>query len=176
MCPSQECIGVRFGLRGDGDADADRHHQLSTAHLDGIAQGVGHACGDKVRLGGSGLNAHHHERVPAEAGHGVRRADRVLQPMCHLDQKLVADRLSVCVVDVLEAIEVEEQDRHRTTSSGGRVKSLRQPVVQQCPVRQPGQRVVQRLPRQPVLEFAAVGHVMRDDRGRLHRAGFADDG
>nr|MDP9498246.1 hypothetical protein [Actinomycetota bacterium] len=69
-------------------------------------------------------------------------AHHAVEAAGHLDQHLVADPVAVEVVDVLEPVEVDEQQRGR-----GRVTALAhrvQPVEQQPPVGEAGERVVQR--------------------------------
>ena len=53
----------------------------------------------------------HGELVTAETGHGVGRPNRRLQPFGNLLQKRVADRMSQCVIDVLEPVEVDGENR-----------------------------------------------------------------
>ena len=100
----------------------------------------------------------------------VVRAQRRFQPARDRLQQLVADRVAERVVDDLEAVEVEEQ--HRGAALG--VMALRaadrlvEAVDEQHPVRQPGERVVQRVVLQAPLGLAAVGDVgdAADDPGR----------
>ena len=121
-----------------------------------------HALGDQRRL------VHvrhaveqHRELVAAEAGDGVRRPDGRLQPPGDGDQQPVSHLVAERVVDELEAVEVEEQDRR----GGGRVGALGaadrlvEPVEEQHAVRQAGERVVQRVVLEALLGPLAVGDV-----------------
>ena len=54
----------------------------------------------------------HGELVAAEPGHRVAVAHRRAQPVGDLDQQLVAGRVAEAVVDLLEAVQVEEQHGH----------------------------------------------------------------
>jgi hypothetical protein len=47
------------------------------------------------------------------------------------------------VVDLFEPVEVQEQHRHGSARAGGGAQSYPGPVLEQGPVRQVGQRVVQ---------------------------------
>ena len=87
-------------------------------------------------------------------------------------QQLVAGVVAERVVDDLEAVEVEEQ--HRGAALGvvalGAADRLVEAVHEQHAVREPGQRVVERVVLQAVLGLAAVGDVgdaADDARGLL---------
>ena len=64
------------------------------------------------------------------------------------------------VVDELEVVEVDERDRRdRRVGAADAGQGVLDPVEEQGPVRQPGERVVERLVAQLVLERAATGDV-----------------
>ena len=99
-------------------------------------------------------------------------------PAGHRAQQLVAGRMAERVVDLLEAVEVEEKDRGHATFAAGTGQGLAEPVEQQGAVRQPGQRVVQGQPPDPLLGRLALGQVLEhrdlgDDLARrgAHRRG-----
>ena len=87
--------------------------------------------------------AQEHELVPGEPGQGVARPHQVRQPVGDGDQQLVADLMAVGVVDLLEAVEVGEQDRGVGVRTLAALGGVLEALLQQQPVRQPGQRVVQ---------------------------------
>ena len=66
------------------------------------------------------------------------------QPVGDREQQLVADLMAVGVVDLLEPVEVGEQDRGVGVRALGPLGGVLESFLQQQPVRQPGQRVVQR--------------------------------
>ena len=80
--------------------------------------------------------------VPGHAGQGVAGQDQAREPVRNDKQQLVAYRMTVCVVDLLEPIEISEED------GGGGVRAPRtlggvfQPVLQQHAIGQTGQGVV----------------------------------
>ena len=82
--------------------------------------------------------------------------DQPGEPPRDREQQLVADLVAVGVVDLLEPVEVGEQDR------GVGVRPLRpqggvlEPLLQQQPVGQPRQRVVQRVVVEPVGGLAGL--------------------
>ena len=85
--------------------------------------------------------------------HSTRRSrDRLQQP--------VADRVPERVVDVLEAVEVQEQHRDLVLVARGQRDRLADPVVEKHPVRQAGQEVV----------LGRVRHLLRHRPRRAHVA------
>ena len=57
------------------------------------------------------------ELVAAEAGHGVRLAHDVAQPVGDLDEQLVAAGVAEGVVDLLEAVDVEQHEADRVAGA-----------------------------------------------------------
>ena len=116
-----------------------------------------------------GAVEHHDEFVAAEAGGGVDRANFVLQPARDADQQGVADGVAEAVVDELESIEVEEEQREvvvRITLCAG--EGLADAVGEQGAIGQPGEPVVQRRPSQVglgVLQLGDVGERAGQPRG-----------
>jgi hypothetical protein len=149
---------------GVGERDPDRrgHDQLAPVEVERILQRLLDALGDHGRLAGvADVVEQDRELVAAEPGDGVAGAQGRLQPARDRDQQPVADVVPERVVDELEAVEVEEQHG----GAGVRVPALRaadrlrEAVEEEHAVRQPGQRVVQRVVLQALLGLAAVGDV-----------------
>ena len=84
------------------------------------------------------------ELVAAEARDRVGRAQRGGQPRREREQHLVAGGVAERVVDQLEAVEVEREDRDVDALALPAGERVREPVERERPVRQAGQRVVQR--------------------------------
>ncbi len=84
------------------------------------------------------------EFVSAQARHQIAVADSPQQARADVDQHLVADRVAVDVVDLLEAVEVEQQDRMGLGRGGNLAERGFQAVVELPSVRQAGQRIMQR--------------------------------
>lgn len=93
------------------------------------------------------------ELVAPEPGHGIGLADDLLKAPCHLDKGLVTTGMSQAVVDVLEPVEVEREERGRETSVVESCERLADPVAQQGAVGQPGQGVGQGLLAQLLLRL-----------------------
>src|SRR6185436_9677290 len=72
----------------------------------------------------------------------VIRAHRRLDALRNFLQKLVADLMTVRVVDVLETIEIEEQHRERRSRLAGFLQGERQVHREKMPVRQASELIV----------------------------------
>ena len=81
------------------------------------------------------------------------------QPPADHHQQPVTEVVAEAVVDRLEAVQVEEAHPDPLPGAGG-VEHPAQRLEEQRPVGQPGQRVVQRLEAQPLLEFVPLGDVL----------------
>jgi hypothetical protein len=104
---------VRCDRNTDGDADADRR----AADLERLGDGIEDSASERIRvLRGAQPGLDDREFVAAEAGEGVARPQQLLEPARHELDELVAGRVAVGVVDILEAVEVEEH--HRETRAG----------------------------------------------------------
>ena len=75
------------------------------------------------------------------------------------DEQLVARGVAEAVVDVLEAVEVAEEHRRRDAVAARAGQRLAQPVLEQRAVREPGERVVQRLVREGDLRARPLDRV-----------------
>ena len=98
------------------------------------------------------------ELVAAEPGDGVAAAHDAAEALADTDEERVAGVVAVRVVDRLEAVEVEEHDRERDLTDDR--ERLVQLVLEQEPVAQPGQRIVERLVDEVVFGGAALGDVL----------------
>ena len=96
-----------------------------------------------------------------------RVADQAEQPRRGGHQQLVADAVAHRVVHDLEVVQVHEQHAGGRAVRPGRGDLLRDPVLEEQPVGQPGQRVVKGLVLQLLLELALLGHVPQGE----HQAG-----
>src|SRR5206468_12061345 len=95
-------------VREDREADA-RADALQAA--DRAGDGEAEALGEALGLAPPGLGSEHAELVAALAHDRVLVADRALELAGHLAQDLVAGGVAEAVVDALEAVEVEDEDR-----------------------------------------------------------------
>ena len=120
----------------------------------------------KIRLAISSVSradhviADHDELVAAEPGRGVARPNRLRDPLGDGAQQLVARGMTERVVDVLEAIDVDEDDAGLRAAPARRRQALEQAIREQRAVRQTGERIVQRLVRELLLHLLARGEVL----------------
>jgi hypothetical protein len=104
--------------------------------------------------------AHEHgELVAAQARHGVVAARDRLQPLAEHPQQLIARGVALRVVDLLEAVEVEADDRQRLLVLRARQQRLQQ-LAELRAVHEARERIVVRQPAQ-----AAVGELLVRDVG-----------
>ena len=90
-----------------------------------------------------------------------------LEPAGELLEHPIAGVVSKRVVHLLEAVEVEQQHRERRPRALRTRKRLVDPVAEQRPVGEAREAVLERLPRQLLLELNALGHIagVEDDAG-----------
>jgi hypothetical protein len=100
-----------------------------------------------------GLFQQDRELVAAETGHGVLGPVTVSQRLGHRDQELVTGGVAEPVVDVIEVVQVDEQQRHGGGLAEAAGQGMLDPVGEQSAVGQPGQAVVEGL----VFEIADHG-------------------
>ena len=109
----------------------------------------------------------HRELVAAEPGrHRVGRED-LAEPLGHADEQLVADRVAEAVVDGLEVVEVDEQ--HAGRPPVPRIDRLVDQLGEHRAVGEAGERVVERLVAEVVLELLADGDVTGVEHDALRR-------
>jgi hypothetical protein len=96
-------------------------------------------------LGSARIGQQHSELVSAQPGHGVRGPQRRLQSPAQLDQQFIARSVAQRVIDLLEAVEVHHQHRHPGVRVSPGLDRLLDATAKRGAVREPGQRVVQRL-------------------------------
>ena len=101
------------------------------------------------------------ELVAAETGSGVTRPQRTHQPSGHRHQELVAGAVPKTVIDQLEIVEVQEQDSQRRQGPSSASQGMFEAVPEQGPVGQPGERIVEGLVLERLLERLALRHVAK---------------
>ena len=85
-----------------------------------------------------------------------------LQPLGDLAKQSVADRVAERVVDVLEAIEIDEEQRAALLPAGGIAQRLVERLAHQRAVRQAGEGIEPCQPRDFLLGTALLGEVGAD--------------
>ena len=84
------------------------------------------------------------ELVAAPARHGIRRPNHTDQTFGSHDQHAVTDFMAVAVVDRLEVVEVDEQQRAATVAAPAAGDGMGQALFQEPAIGEPGQAVVGR--------------------------------
>ena len=123
---------VLGGRQGDADArvDGDAAPRRPGTAPAAPAQPLGH----RARRAAVGVGEQHGELVAAEPGHSRRRAATEPQPGADLLEQDVAVAVAEGVVDLLEAVEVEQQQRRRGAAA-------RRPRSRRCSRRRFGRPV-----------------------------------
>ena len=91
------------------------------------------------------------------------------QPLAELVQERVAAVVAERVVDLLEPVEVHQQDGVRAAAALRALEGLADAIVEEPPVRQPRQRVVQRLMPQSRLGLLALDELRELARDHADR-------
>ncbi len=142
--------------------DADRRAERCVADaLPRLAQRVEEAAGDlhELLLIVHGLGEHG-ELVATEAGEDLGLAQRALDALGGLAQHPVAHLVTLGVVHLLEAVEVDEQHAHRRVVPGRPGARRGDQLVERRPVPQPGEVVVRGLVAEELLEAPLRGDVV----------------
>ena len=144
---------------GSASAVSTRSATLLAATTASVASGAASRCSRK-----SG------ELVAAEPCHGVVGPDAVLQPARDALQELVPGRVPEGVVDRLEPVQVEQEDGEALRVPLPGAQRVLDPLVEQRPVRQAGEAVVERLLDELGLQGLPLGRVVGVDDDAAYRA------
>src|SRR5829696_2767170 len=107
------------------------------------APGAQDPLGEHAGGGQVGVLGQDGELVAAEAADGVVLAQAAAQPSRDLAQQPVAGAVAEAVVDHLEVVEVDEEHGQAAAVPAGPGQGVPDPVVEQGPVGQVGQAVVE---------------------------------
>ena len=151
-----------------GDPEARAHEHLAVRKHHGLLERIAQAHGDPRGLGqAQALLAQHHELIAAEARERVLGAQQLRQPPRHLDEHAIAAVVAEAVVDRLEVVDVDEEDRHLPARRP--LQALeRHPeaVEEQRAVGQVGERIVHRPAQKGTLGPLALERVAQRPRDR----------
>src|SRR5205085_1367456 len=100
------------------------------------------------------------ELVAAEAGQGVGLPGAGAEPLGHADEELVSGAVAEAVVDGLEVVEVQEHDADEPARPGLAVEGVVEAILEEGPVGEPGERVVEGLVVEPLLERLTLADVL----------------
>ena len=152
----QLVVGDRRLVAG-GDPDARSGEDLMALDLDGMVERVEHPfCDLHDRSHVGGVFEEDGELVAAEPSGGVAGAEAGTQPIGHDPEQLVARRVPEAVVHELEVVEVDERHgRGRRVLPSHAIEGVLDTVGEQRSVREAGERIVEGLVPQLVLQDAA---------------------
>ena len=158
----EQLLGAVGVLREQRDPDARLHVELHAGDGEGLGQAVGELVGQPAAGRGRVL-ARDVARQQQELVAAVARQQRLVaadaaQARAHAPQQAVARGMAQRVVDELEVVEVDEQQRHRPPTPPGARDRGAQPRFELRAIRQAGDGVEER-------ELAQLGlraHALRD--------------
>src|SRR5712692_4064455 len=109
-----------FAAGAEGDADTGSDGDLVVIEAEGLGGHVDESLRQLEHvLLALGVFADHDELVAAETGDAVTEAECLAQAVSDVGQETVASVVAEAVIDELEAVEVEEQDRDGSAVAGG---------------------------------------------------------
>ena len=147
----------------------DSTDEREAAHLDLVLDDVAQAA--EHLLGVADLGEDDAELVAAQAGHGVLGPGVVGEALGQLGEELVAAVVAEGVVDLLEAVQVDDGDGGSRVAAHGVDHGLLGALVEQRPVGEVGERVVlgQELVLLHLLAQAAADRHRDDEEGDVQR-------
>ena len=160
-------------LGAQGDPDRRRHLDPVPIDLEGLVAEITRL--DRHRGGlvdPAVLVEQDGELVATQSGQELVLREAAGQPSCHLDQQSVPGFVPERVVDLLELVQVDHQERRSRGAAEDR-QPAGEPRLEERPVRKPGQRVVLGLVAERLGQPGALGHVLerQPDRIVLERHG-----
>jgi len=172
---AQQLAHVGAVVRIESHPDADRGHERAPVHHHGRAQCAVDARGGILHPLGTLDPAHHdHELIAAHAHHQVIGAHGRAHALRHGLEQLVAALMAAGVVDMLEAIEIEEQYGEHRAVVLGFLDGVGQMGCEVQPVRESGEVIVMGeviellvLLEQLRLHLAANGDIVHRHREQL---------
>jgi len=136
-------VGLVVGKDRDSDAGGGRH-RIGPA-LDRPAHFLQDPVGDPRRFGRFRLDRSNDDKfVATKPRNRIATPDRTFEPARRRDKNRIADRMSERVVDRLEPVKIDVQDRNPPTIAARRGYRFFEFVGALSPVRQIGQHVMQR--------------------------------
>ena len=155
----------------DRDAEAGADDQVVVVELERAAERVEDPLGGlDRRLRVVDVLEQDRELVAAEAGGGVGGADARGDALGHLEQDPVAGGVAEAVVDGLEVVEVDEQHGHPDAVAQRPRDRVADALVEQRAVGEVGDRIVERLVGELLLERLALGDVAAVEHDPADRA------
>ncbi len=172
---ADEVVGRPVVGAGDGYADAGPHGEAVPAAVERLAEHPKDPLGDACRDRGIAVvRERDDELVAAEPGRRVAVADGAPQALADRHQQGVAGVVAVAVVDRLEVVDVEKEDRQlplRGAVGIGRGQAF----GEEAAVRQRGQRIEEGLAPEQLHERLALGQAVAKLAHRVGEPGDDED-
>jgi hypothetical protein len=99
---------------------------------------------------------HHGELVTTDSSQGVAGAKDAVHPGRDLEKYRVSGFVPRGLIDLLEAVQAHQQDAHVAVVAGPPGKSVGQPVAQHDPIGQAGERILESLAAELLLQDLSV--------------------
>ena len=162
-------VGIRAAIEGERDPDAARERDLAPRDRERRRERLRHPLRElRGVVAVVERRSEHRELVAAETGDRVSGTQGMLETVADLHEQLVARDMPEAVVHLLEAVEVDEEDPDPGRGPADSGERLQAAVAEERPVREPGERVVQRLVRElSALSLHRVDH-RAPERLRVH--------
>ncbi len=160
----QQPVDVDGVLRAQGDPDAAVDVQSHLVQLERLPQRVEQPIRDGLCVRGVRTGKQQGELVAAQPGEHVALPQHPLDARADLAEELVAHVVSEAVVDLLEAVQVQDQQRQAAHRRGARPEQGLRHLVQRTAVGQAGERIGARL-------HAALGQGPDLQEGEHHPQG-----
>ena len=130
--PSKDRLPQVAVIREGGDTEAEGHGHLDQGAGGGCREGAGDqgvtgALREHSRLLAPGARQEHHELITPEPDQDVVAAERVAQDLGNPAEHNVASQVAIGVVDLLEAVQVEDDHGHPVVLG----RQLLPPVLEQ---------------------------------------------
>src|SRR5690606_30610262 len=105
----------------------------------------------------------HHKFVAAEPSHGIFLPNTPLQPLRDLAKQFVTGIMPQGIVDPFETVQIKEHQGCRLATSAAATNHVIQPIPEQLPVGESGQRIVESQPVQLRLGRLELGKIPRSE-------------
>ena len=161
---------ARRAAVADGDADARGHRDRRAVQIERLAEHLEQPFGDELGRGSVVVAlGEDDELVAAEPPDRLAAPQHGFEPGADRAEELIAGGVAERVVDLLEAVEVDEQHARHTEVAAGARHHLFDAVEHERAVRETGERVVQGLVAD-LVDQAGVAHRGRRERGEAAEA------
>ncbi len=142
----ENLLGHLTGESRERNANAGAYMQFDTGEDKCLSECGTDPVGDRLDLGGVfEVLTQYDVLVTRQTSHRISRPQKIREPVGDGGQQLIADMVTVCIVDRLESVEIDEEDGKHLFRSTGTQQGVVYPLNEQRPVGKPGESVVKRI-------------------------------